>query len=423
MKKLRGFSKKQLRSMLWWNMSDTKDCCGCIADGAVRSGKTFSMALGFIFWSMKSFNRMSFAICSKTIKSARRNVSKPLIDSLSGFDFITIKEYASKNYFEVEMSGVKNRYYLFGGKDESSGSLIQGMTLAGLLMDETALMPRSFVEQAIARCSVDGSKLWFNCNPDNPYHWFKREWIDKAKEKNCLYIHFELSDNPSLSDEIIKRYHTLYTGAFYERFVLGKWCSAEGLVYPAFNREKHCVKDFPESFSRFCMSVDYGTVNPTSAGLWGKSKDAWYRISEYYYDSKREGMQRTDEEHYAALEKLSEKASEYGGKVDAVVCDPSAASFIECIRRHGKMRVIKANNDVLSGIRKVSDALNSCKIFFSEDCTDSLREFSLYRWDEKSGNDSPLKENDHAMDDIRYFVTCFSDENTDSFCVLSVSRS
>ena len=408
--------------MLWWDTDGTRDCCGCIADGAVRSGKTFSMSLGFIFWSMKSFDKMNFAICGKTIKSVRRNVVKPLTDWLSGLDFVSVTECVSKGYFEVTMAQRKNRYYLFGGKDEASGSLIQGITLAGLFLDETALMPRSFVEQAIARCSVEGSRLWFNCNPDNPYHWFKREWIDKAKNKNCCYIHFDLTDNPSLSKKIIKRYHSLYSGAFYQRFVLGKWCSAEGLVYPFFNPEKHCVGELPKSFTRFCMSVDYGTVNPTSAGLWGKSDGVWYRIDEYYYSSRTQGVQRTDEEHYAAIEELAKTAALYGGQVEAVVCDPSAASFIQCIKRHGKMQVIPAKNDVLSGIRRVSDAIISKKIKFSQRCYDSLREFSLYRWDEKSGHDAPIKENDHAMDDIRYFVTCFLNEDADSFCVLSVSR-
>lgn len=422
MKKLTPFSKKQLKAMLWWSMKKSCDFDAIIADGAVRSGKTFSMSLGFIFWSMKSFDKMSFAICSKTIKSARRNVVKPLFDFLDSLEVFTVRDYLSKGYFEIQMGKKTNRYYIFGGRDESSASLIQGITLSGLFLDETALMPRSFVEQAIARCSVSGSKLWFNCNPDNPYHWFKEEWIDKATEKNCLYLHFELSDNPSLSPKIIKRYHTLYSGAFYQRFVLGKWCGVEGLVYPFFNTDIHCVGELPLSFSRFVMSVDYGTVNPTSAGLWGKNDKVWYRVGEYYFDSKKEGFQRTDEEHYKGILKLSQKASEYGLKVDTIVCDPSAASFIECIRRHGEIKVLPAKNDVISGIRKVSDALNQGKIKIYKGCRDALREFSLYAWDEKSKSDSPVKENDHSMDDIRYFVTRFLDENDDNFCVLSVLR-
>lgn len=409
--------------MLWWNSPENKNRSGIICDGAVRSGKTFSMSLGFVLWSMTSFDKTAFALCGKTIKSLRRNVIAPLFNCLSDFKFFDITDFPSKCYFEITLQNRTNRYYLFGGKDESSAALIQGVTLGGILLDETALMPRSFVEQAVARCSVSGSRLWFNCNPDNPHHWFKREWIDKAYEKNLLYLHFDLNDNPSLSAEIIKRYHSLYSGAFYNRFVLGKWCTAEGLVYTNFSCQKHTVASLPEKFSRCVMSVDYGTVNPTSAGLWGFYGKVWYRISEYYFSSKTEGFQRTDEEHYREILKLSKIAETYGAKTDCAVVDPSAASFIECIRRHGDFSVIPAKNDVLSGIRKVSDALSGEKIKIHRDCADSIREFSLYRWKEKSTRDCPVKENDHAMDDIRYFVCEFlNDSRQDSFCVLSVSR-
>lgn len=408
--------------MLWWKNEDTKDCAGCIADGAVRSGKTFSMSLGYIFWSASCFDKQSFAICGKTITSVRRNLVKPLLDYLDAFDFIKVKDLPSKNYFDVTFGKNRNRYYLFGGKDSSSEGLIQGMTLAGILMDEIVLMPRSFVEQAVARCSVEGSRFWFNCNPGSQFHWFKKEWIDKAEEKNCCYFHFDLNDNPSLSQRIINRYHSLYSGAFYKRFVLGQWCSAEGLVYPRFDPERDSVDSLPRYFERFVISVDYGTVNPTSAGLWGKSGKVWYRTAEYYYDSRREGCSRTDEEHYDAVRELGLSCEKYGCKADSIVCDPSAASFMECIRRHGEFNVIGADNDVVSGIRRVSDALNTGEIAIYSGCKDILREFSLYRWNENSCYDAPIKEHDHAMDDMRYFVTAFLKEQTDCFCVFSLDR-
>ncbi len=291
------------------------------------------------------------------------------------------------------------------------------MTLSGILMDEVALMPRSFVEQAMARCSVSGSKISLNCNPDNPYHWFYREWIKKSEEKNALYIHFTMKDNPSLSGEIRKRYEKLYSGVFYDRFILGKWTAASGRVYPMFSESIHTFEKAPDC-DRFVVSCDYGTVNPSSFGLWGRCGGVWYRLEEYYYDSRREGISRTDEEHYSGLESLiGDREPEY------IIVDPSAASFIECIRRHGRFRVIPAKNDVLYGIRRVSDALKSRRILISADCQDCLREFSLYCWNEKSGSDIPVKENDHAMDDVRYFVTAAIDSgNTDDFFVASVAR-
>jgi PBSX family phage terminase large subunit len=338
----------------------------------------------------------------------------------------------SKNYADITIGPITNRFYLFGGKDESSASLIQGMTLAGVLLDEIALMPRSFVEQAIARCSVPNSKLWFNCNPANPYHWFYREWIKNAETKNILYAHFTMDDNPSLTEEVKERYKKLFAGAFYDRYILGKWVNSSGLIYPMFNEEKHVVKNIPkrEEMTRFIISGDYGTVNPSSFGLWGYCavENVWYRLREYYYNSREEGVSRTDEEHYEGLCRLAGSlmgsfTAEFEYPIEKVIIDPSAASFIECIRRHGDFNVTPAKNDVLSGIRKVADALKEGKLKFHESCKASIREFNLYCWNEKSALDVPLKENDHAMDDIRYFTTFISnDTGEDDFFVSSLCR-
>ena len=225
-----------------------------------------------------------------------------------------------------------------------------------------------------------------------------------------------MDDNPSLSERVKSRYERLYSGAFYDRFVLGKWAASEGVVYPMFSPEKH-VFSGEKQCERFVISCDYGTVNPSSFGLWGLSSGVWYRLREYYYSSKREGALRTDEEHYAALEELAG-----GHEIEKVIVDPSAASFIECIRRHGKFRVTKADNDVITGIRRVSAALKEGRLMFHESCGDIIREFSLYRWSEKSGADVPVKENDHAMDDLRYFVSDLSAGEDEGFFALSVTR-
>ena len=183
-----------------------------------------------------------------------------------------------------------------------------------------------------------------------------------------------------------------------------------------FDRKKHVFSGTVEC-EKFVISCDYGTVNPSSFGLWGLHGGVWHRLREYYYSSKREGVPRTDEEHYAALEELAE-----GKKIEKVIVDPSAASFIECIKRHGKFRVAKADNDVVKGIRQVSSALRQGRLMFSDSCTDILREFDLYRWSEKTGADAPIKENDHAMDDMRYFVADTFDSHEDDFFAFSVAR-
>lgn len=407
-RKFTAFSEKQMKALCWWMPeSPLRNYDAIICDGAVRSGKTLCMSVSFVAWAFSAFSDCSFAMCGKTIASLRRNVVTVILPLLREIGFDCCEKY-SQNLIEISCGGAKNRFYLFGGKDEGSAALIQGMTLAGVLLDEVTLMPRSFVEQALARCSVDGSKFWFNCNPEHPMHWFHEEWIKNHGEKNCLYLHFTMKDNPSLAPSIIRRYERMYSGAFYERFVLGRWVAAQGCVYPMFSAQKHIVTP-PERFDRYYISCDYGTVNPSSFGLWGENGGKWYRIREYYFDSRAEGRQKTDSEHYDALCELAGDLP-----IEAVIIDPSAASFSECIRRGGRFRVTAAKNDVIDGIRRVSDCLKEGKILFSPDCKATVREFGLYRWEENSAKDSVIKENDHAMDDIRYFVStvvCRSDDS------------
>lgn len=409
------FSRKQLTVLTWWCQGSPFHSCDCIlCDGAVRSGKTMCMSLSFIAWAFYQFSDTSFAICGKTIASLRRNVVQPLLPALRELGF-SCTERLTHNVIEISRGGRKNRFYLFGGRDESSASLIQGMTLGGVLLDEVALMPRSFVEQSLARCSLEGSKFWFNCNPEHPQHWFHEEWVLKAKEKNCLYLHFNMRDNPSLTPAILKRYETLYSGAFYERFVEGKWVAAQGLVYPMFG--SHLITAPPQSCTEYYLSCDYGTVNPFSCGLWGEQGGIWYRLREYYYDSRREGQQKTDEEYYAEVAALAGELP-----VNAVIVDPSAASFLACIRRYGRYPVIPAKNEVLDGIRRVSNALKAEKLRIAPACRDTIREFGLYRWDARAARDAPRKEHDHAMDDIRYFVSTVLASPDDSFYALAADR-
>ena len=413
--KFEAFSSKQLLALNWWCAgSPYAERDAVICDGSVRSGKTLCLGISFVAWAFYRFTERSFAICGKTIRSLRRNLVTTLLPALEESGFSCVYK-ASENLIEISFGGVQNRFYLFGGKDEGSSALIQGITLAGVLFDEAALMPRSFVEQALARCSVEGSKFWFNCNPENPQHWFYREWILKAEQKNALYLHFTMEDNPSLSQEIIARYEGLYSGAFYERFIRGRWVAAQGLVYPFMTGGMFCP--VPKGgFSAYRVSCDYGTVNPSSFGLWGRKEGVWYRIDEYYFDSRREGSQRTDEEHYAGLETLCGAR-----KVECVVVDPSAASFIAVIRQHGRFRVVPAENDVVDGIRRVNVALKQGSIRICQCCTDAVREFGLYRWNDDVSRDIPIKENDHAMDDIRYFVTTLLRED-DTFFAIAAPR-
>lgn len=245
--KFKPFSVKQKKVLTWWlPESPVNDKDGIIADGSIRSGKTVSMALSFVMWAMSSFEEQNFAMCGKTIGSFRRNVLTVLKLMLASRGY-QLKDHRADNFVEISFKGKTNYFYIFGGKDERSQDLIQGITLAGVLFDEVALMPESFVNQATGRCSVDGSKYWFNCNPDGVYHWFKTGWIDKAEEKNILYLHFTMEDNLSLTEKIRQRYASLYSGVFYQRYILGLWVVAEGIIYDMFSEAKHIIDKFSRS--------------------------------------------------------------------------------------------------------------------------------------------------------------------------------
>ena len=411
-----AFSEKQRTALTWWMPgTDTARYEALVCDGAVRSGKTLAMGMGFFLWAMISFDGQRFGICGKTIQSLRRNVLAEILPRLTKLGMVW-KEKRSENLLTVTFHGRENRFYIFGGRDESSASLIQGITFAGILMDEVALMPQSFVEQACARCSVTGRRLWFNCNPAGPTHWFYRNWIQESTKRNCLRLHFTMEDNPSLSPEIRARYERLYTGVFYRRYILGQWAQAEGRVYDFF--DAGMVKQAPEgAYQKWYVSCDYGTVNPTSMGLWGLHSGVWYRVKEFYFNSRQAQRQMTDEEYAAELKKLTGDRD-----IAAVIVDPSAASFIEVLRRKG-WQVRKADNDVLTGIRLTSDALKDGRIVICEGCADCIREMDEYVWDLSSGaKDRVKKEHDHAMDDMRYFVSTVLGKKELGFAVCSVER-
>ncbi|MGO5164159.1 PBSX family phage terminase large subunit [Fusicatenibacter saccharivorans] len=434
------FSRKQKQVLTWWcKDSPVHDKDGIIADGAIRSGKTVSMSLSFVMWAMSTFNGQNFAMCGKTIGSFRRNVLFWLKLMLKSRGY-SVTDRRADNLIVIRKGDAENYFYIFGGKDERSQDLIQGITLAGVFFDEVALMPESFVNQATGRCSVTGSKFYFNCNPDGPYHWFKRNWIDKttgylgaeaaarikqeaaaeqrdAGLKEILYLHFTMDDNLSLSEEIKARYRSMYVGVFFKRYILGLWAAAEGIIYDMFDEKKH-VKKYSEyanlliNGNRY-VSCDYGTQNATVFLLWNKGIDGkWYCTREYYYSGRSEGKQKTDAEYADDLKKWLD-----GTKIRAMIVDPSAASFITELRKRG-YKVLKADNDVLDGIRLVGTLLNQEKLVFDASCTETRKEFASYIWDEKAvagGEDKPVKQWDHCMDAARYMCSTVIGRKTARF--------
>ncbi|WP_321993859.1 PBSX family phage terminase large subunit [Clostridium butyricum] len=396
--KFQPFSLKQKKLLFWHEKgSPHEDKDIVIADGAIRSGKTIACICSFIRWSLKRFKGENFILAGKTIGSLKKNLIGPLQQILSAWG-LKYEYNRSENYILIG----DNTYYMYDANNEKSQDRLQGLTAAGALADEVALFPKNFVDQMIGRCSVDGAKIFMNCNPAGPYHFIKTEFIDKFKEKEILYLHFTMDDNLSLAEKVKERFRRMFSGVFYKRYILGLWVQAEGLVYDMFEEIKHKVKTVLRAYKEFYVSCDYGTQNATVFLLWGKFGEKWYLVDEYYYSGRDNGKQKTDEEYYLDLDKFIN-----GKRIKAIIIDPSAASFIECIKKHGKYKIRKAKNDVLEGIRNVGTCLCDQLILFNDKCLNTFKEFFSYVWDEKAierGEDKPVKVMDHAMDSIRYFV-------------------
>lgn len=367
-----------------------------ICDGAVRSGKTIAMVTAFVMWAMNEYDHCNFAICGKTVTNAERNIILPLMQIEGLREVFDIGYKISTRCLTVKLGDKENYFYCFGGKDESSYMLIQGITLGGVLLDEAALMPRSFIEQAMARTlTYPDAKIWFNCNPESPAHWFYQEWVLKANERDAVHLHFLMSDNPVIGEAEIAKAASMYTGVFYQRYILGEWVKAEGRVYPNYD---NTVKTEPREYSRHVVSMDYGIQNPTAMLLWGLCGGVWYAVREYYHSGRETGQQKTDQEYFNEYKKLTS-----GLAVECLIIDPSASSFIALARQNG-VKVRAANNEVLPGIQRVALALQNRLILFNDCCKRTLEEFDLYSWDD-GDEDKVIKEHDHSMDCVRYFTS------------------
>lgn len=402
-----GFSEKQ-REILRFPYRPQYQALIC--DGAVRSGKTSVMSLSFFLWAMSEFSGNAFAFCGKSVGAVERNLVTPLMGVQYLRQHFDLRYNRAAHVLIGRRGAKENRFYLFGGRDESSYMLIQGITLAGVLLDEVALMPRSFVEQALARCSVPGAKLWFNCNPDGPEHWFRKEWLLKAEEHKALHLHFTMDDNPALDEETRQRYRTMYSGVFYERYILGRWVMSEGLIYDMMDPTANTYDDSSAPPSLHFAGIrtiacDYGTTNPCVFLDVYDYDGTVYVDREYRWDSREEHRQKTDEEYADAM------AAFMGQAQCAIIADPSAASFIAALRRRG-MYVIPADNEVLNGIRRTSVLIGRRKLMIHKGCAGLLDEMGTYLWDEKAcvhGDERPLKERDHGPDALRYFVNSLPD--------------
>lgn len=365
-----------------------------ICDGAVRSGKTAAMTLAFVIWAMGNFDKTNFAICGKTVQSAERNILIPF-QTVEGLPYRT--EYkTSKMVLTVRCGSKENYFYLFGGKDERSYSLIQGITLAGVLFDEVALMPQSFVDQAVARTlTYEGKKLWFNCNPDSPNHWFYQEWVLHPEKHNAIHLHFEMRDNPIMTPEAIQDAESMFSGVFYDRYILGRWVAAEGRVYPDFDPDTCYIKpeDVPVGdICKWFVGVDFGWEHYGAMVLLGRTEDGrCYLVREW----------AAQHRHIDDWATIGQRIKEELGNIN-FYCDTARPDLIQQLRVAG-LRAINARKDVLAGISEVASLYKRHKLFIVRDSAPRFQdEIYSYAW--KPGADEPIKENDDVQDAIRYAI-------------------
>ncbi len=398
---LRPLSRKQKQALLWWRPgSGVEHCRLFLADGAIRSGKTVSMILSFLLWSQSCFSGRDFIVAGVTAGALKRNVLSPLFGMLEAYG-------VPWEYRRAEGRVVigTNTYHLFGADKDNAQDKLQGMTAAGAYADEAALFPRSFIDQMIGRCSVEGSKIFMNCNPNGAYHFIKTDFIDRAAEIGLYRLHFTMDDNLTLSPGIRESYARSFAGVFYRQYILGEWVSAEGAVYPMWDDEANTYEDEDPFRYRGCRrfaAVDYGTANPCVFLDVRDDGTTFWIAKEYYWDSAAQRRQKTDAEYAEDLERFLD-----GDRNTVVIIDPSAASLKAELRNRG-FRLRDAKNDVREGIAAaaVRIAERSVRVH-RKNCPCFLREIHGYLWDEKArqrGEEKPLKEHDHAMDALRYLV-------------------
>lgn len=396
--KFKPFSKKQRKVLNWWcRSSPVRDYNGIIADGAIRSGKSVAMSLSFVIWAMSEFEACNFAMCGKTIGSFRRNVLFWLKLMLRSRGY-SVSEQRTENLVIVRRGSVENYFYVFGGKDERSQDLIQGITLAGVFFDEVALMPESFVNQATGRCSVDGSKFWFNCNPGSPAHWFKTGWIDKRADKRLLYLHFTMDDNLSLTEAVKERYRGMYTGVFFKRYILGEWKSADGVIYRQFadDPERFILDEVPADIFIGTMGLDFGGNGSAHAGcLVGITRG--YRsiviLGEYYRKEVIDPGTLTDDVCGFV------QRSQAQVRATSIWCDSAETTLIKGIRtevfaRHIPVEVRNARKgEIIDRIRLCDMLMSQGRFFIMRRCRHTIAALSEAVWDGKS----PTK--DKRLDD------------------------
>lgn len=383
------YTPKQRALMELWRTNKLKRIN--LLEGSVSSGKTWISLVIWAFWvrTMPSDPKCLYLMSARSLDSLKRNC------------LILLQDLVGENNFTYSISAKEGRLFgrhivLEGANDVKAEKKIRGNTYQGAYCDEATTMPEDFFGMILSRLRMKGAKLFATTNPDKPTHWLKEKYIDRSEQLDFLDVKFLLDDNPFLPQEYVENIKKEYNGVFYDRYILGRWVKAEGLVYSNFD---NVVPNVDREYSEYVVSIDFGTLNPTVFLLFGKSGKSWYLIKEFYHSGRDTNSQRSVSQYYADLEGFCA-----GFPVDEVIIDPSAHPFIVEIVQNERFSVRNANNQVINGIRFTYNCLQNGRIWVNDCCKETIKEFGLYSWDEKANIDTVIKENDHAMDALRYFV-------------------
>lgn len=406
-KKVYAFSEKIL-----YILKDVKKYKHRLFEGSVRSSKSHTANI-IALREIKELPKKSNILLSGTNAGTLKQNVIGVWEELLNIEF-KIKKDLKGEYFNIPYEGFEDKNFYIRGHDKNGDDKkIQGMTLAYWYCDEATNMTEDFFNMALSRLSLEYSKSILTCNPGSPYHYLKVNYIDKSDEiESFKYYSFTMEDNPTLDKGYIKDLKQMYNGVFYDRYILGKWVIAEGLIFSNFNKDKH-VKNFTNeeiielkrnASSKMYIGIDYGTNNATVFLKFLKQNNKFYLLEEYYHSGRDTNIKKSTSDYALELKKF---IGEDYNRLNGIYIDPSASYFFEELKKIGIGKTLKSNNNVMFGIQKVQDILENNYLIINEKCVKTIKELEQYAWDEnaaKRGEDKPLKINDHCMDALRYVI-------------------
>lgn len=367
--------------------------------GATGSGKSWLDYAVVIPKRIKALRGQGAAVMlGNTQGTLKRNILEPM-QKIHGS---AVSNINSDNYCTI----YGHRVYALGADNKKHIDRIRGMTIEYAYGDEMTTWNEGVFQMLKSRLRCEHSYFDGTGNPESPTNFLK-SFIDSDADIYCQTS--TIFDNPFLPEHFVKDLCAEYEGTvYYPRYILGEWTRAEGLIYPMY--ESAIVSEIPKEFTEYTLSIDYGTQNAFAAIIWGKKNGVWYGIDEYYYSGRDTGRQKADDDYADDMDKFTawlfdhepDKAPLIVGKLETII-DPSATSFIAMLRKHGRYKIRKADNDVLDGIRETATAMNLGLIKVSDKMTNWKKEVAGYTWDDKR-EEFPIQHDDHLMDAFRYMV-------------------